>query len=74
MKKKKLKITFAPDAFEQFDGTQEELDEFVQQLTEMLEQSEYYDEDSDEIQEVFVHAVNTDDPEQELQNQSKRLH
>lgn len=36
MDKKKIKITFAPDAFADFDGTQEELDEFVEKLQEML--------------------------------------
>jgi hypothetical protein len=75
MEKKKLKITFAPDAFKDFDGTQEELDEFIAGLEEWLADSEFYDEDSDEVQEVFVHAVGMDDVvEQELQYHSKRLH
>jgi hypothetical protein len=75
MEKKKLKITFAPDAFENFDGTQEELDEFVAGLEEWLTASEIYDDDNGEVQEVFVHAVGLDDvTEQEIQYHSKRLH
>lgn len=75
MEKKKLKITFAPDAFKDFDGTQEELDEFVAGLEEWLAESEIYDEDGEEIQEFFVHAVGLDDvTEQEVQFHSKRLH
>jgi len=39
-KKKQIKIEFAPGAFDQFDGTQEELDEFVAELHRMAESGE----------------------------------
>ena len=74
MEKKKLKITFAPDAFKDFDGTQEELDEFIAHLEEWIAESEVYEE-GEETQEVYVHAVGMDEvTEQELQYHSKRLH
>jgi hypothetical protein len=75
MEKKKLKITFAPDAFKDFDGTQEELDEFIAGLEEWLADSEFYEDNGEETQEVYVHAVGIDEAsEQELQFHSKRLH
>jgi hypothetical protein len=39
-KKKHIKIEFAPGAFDQFDGTQQELDEFVAELHRMAESGE----------------------------------
>jgi hypothetical protein len=36
----KPKIVFAPGAFDQFDGTQEELDEFIAELQRMSESGE----------------------------------
>jgi len=35
---KKPKITFAPSFFETFEGTQEELDELIAQVTQVLEE------------------------------------
>lgn len=37
MTDKKLKIEFAPGAFDHFDGTQEELDELLKELSQMFE-------------------------------------
>jgi hypothetical protein len=37
---KKLKIEFAPGAFDQFEGTQEELDEIIAEITRMAESGE----------------------------------
>lgn len=34
---KKLKIEFAPGAFDHFDGTQEELDKLIKELEQMFE-------------------------------------
>ena len=44
---KKLKITFAPGAFDSFEGTQEELDELIKSLEDgdLLENSEPVDLD-----------------------------
>lgn len=33
---KKLKITFAPGCFDEFDGTQEELDEMIAEITKIF--------------------------------------
>jgi hypothetical protein len=37
---KKIKIEFAPGAFDNFDGTQEELDELITEITRMAESGE----------------------------------
>ncbi len=36
MTKKEMKIEFAPGCFDRFEGTQEELDEFVKEITTMF--------------------------------------
>lgn len=38
---KKLKIHFAPGAFDSFEGTQEELDALVKEITEMMQSEEF---------------------------------
>ena len=52
MTDKKIKIEFAPGAFDQFEGTQEELDEFIAELQRMAESGELEEQsvslDSDE--------------------------
>jgi hypothetical protein len=40
MTKKKIRIEFAPGAFDTFDGTQEELDALVAELERMAESGE----------------------------------
>ena len=40
MTTKKLKIEFAPGCFDSFDGTQEELDSLIAQLTQQVESGE----------------------------------
>ena len=39
-KKNQIKIEFAPGAFDQFEGTQEELDAFIAELQRMAESGE----------------------------------
>jgi hypothetical protein len=62
---KKIKIEFAPGAFDNFDGTQEELDELLAEIQkmadsgEMLENSRELSEDDwdelpDEIKEQII--------------------
>ena len=50
------KIQFAPGCFDDFEGTQEELDELVAQLTEMAESGELFENATpislDDIEEV----------------------
>lgn len=40
MKEKDIKVTFAPGCFDDFEGTQEELDEFIAEITKMLQDPE----------------------------------
>jgi len=40
MTDKKLKVIFAPGAFDNFDGTQEELDELMAEITGLVESGE----------------------------------
>jgi hypothetical protein len=42
--KKKIEIVFAPGCFDQFDGTQEELDELIQQIKDMAESGELFEQ------------------------------
>lgn len=37
---KKIKVVFAPGCFDDFEGTQEELDEFIQTIQAMAESGE----------------------------------
>ena len=39
-KKPKIKVEFAPGAFDSFDGTQEELDEFIAEIQRMADSGE----------------------------------
>ena len=40
IEEKKIKIEFAPGAFDSFEGTQEELDELIAEITRMAESGE----------------------------------
>ncbi len=40
---KKLEITFAPGAFDWFDGTQEELDALIEEVKKVFEDGSYLD-------------------------------
>lgn len=52
---KKLKIEFAPGAFDSFEGTQEELEEMIAEITRMAETGELFEKatavDFDELME-----------------------
>ncbi len=37
MSEQKIKIEFAPGCFDDFEGTQEELDDLISQITQMVE-------------------------------------
>jgi hypothetical protein len=41
---KKLKIEFAPGAFDSFEGTQEELEEMIAEITRMAESGELFEQ------------------------------
>jgi hypothetical protein len=53
---KKIKVEFAPGCFDNFEGTQEELDEFIAEIQRMA--------DSGELMEQAV-SVDMDDPDEE---------
>ena len=48
MTDKKLEIVFAPGAFDNFEGTQEELDELVAGIKQMMEDGTLF-ENSEEV-------------------------
>jgi hypothetical protein len=56
MTKEKITVTFAPGSFDSFDGTQEELDEMIAEITRMVESGELFDQsravDFDELMEL----------------------
>jgi hypothetical protein len=56
---KKLKITFAPGCFDNFEGTQEELDEFIAQIQKGFESGEFLTQS----QPLDVDQLMDDDPE-----------
>ena len=74
----KLKIEFAPGCFDSFDGTQEELEEFIAEITRMfqsgevqemarpLDIEELIDEDP-EYAEKIIQSLTSDSPERKLQ-------
>ena len=39
--KKEIKLNFAPGCFDNFDGTQEELDSLIEELTSMFQSEEF---------------------------------
>lgn len=41
--KKKIEIIFAPGCFDNFEGTQEELDAMIQQIKDMAESGELFE-------------------------------
>jgi hypothetical protein len=65
--KKKVHISFAPGAFDSFDGTQEELDALVAEIERMAESGELEDNsiaiDSDDI----LDNITEEDREQIMQ-------
>jgi len=76
--KKPLKVEFAPGCFDQFDGTQEELDELMAEIHrlvasgELAENSQELTEESfddlpDEIKEHLIDSFNDNAPKRNLQ-------
>ena len=59
--KKIVKVEFAPGCFDQFEGTQEELDAFVKEITDMFE-----GKTKDEIESMGSRIVDPDDMPPEL--------
>jgi len=57
--KKTPKIEFAPGCFDTFEGTQEELDELIAEITAAIESGEFMDSS----QELDMDALIEEDPE-----------
>jgi len=69
--KKKLEVVFAPGCFDEFDGTQEELDELMKQIMAMAESGEleanatpvdignYEFDDDDEYDDLNINNINS---------------
>ena len=51
---KKMQVSFAPGAFDQFDGTQEELDELVAMIQHMVDSGELEDNARELTEEDFA--------------------
>ena len=75
MTKKKMKIEFAPGAFDTFDGTQEELDALVAELERMAESGELeensvaledWDDLDDEDRAIIEEALERQQPPRRL--------
>lgn len=56
---KKLKLEFAPGAFDAFEGTQEELDELIAEITKLAESGELLNDS----RAINIDELMEDDPE-----------
>jgi len=61
--KKKLEIKFMPGCFDHFDGTQEELDEMMAELTRLAESGEIFDKSTP----VDIDSIIEDLSEEEME-------
>jgi hypothetical protein len=59
MTEEKKKITFAPGCFDDFEGTQEELDELIVEITKMFENGV----DDNMLEEVDIEELMESDPD-----------
>jgi hypothetical protein len=59
MTDKKITVTFAPGSFDNFEGTQEELDQLIAEITRMAESGELLEKS----REVDIEALMEEDPE-----------
>jgi hypothetical protein len=66
---KKLKIEFAPGCFDQFEGTQEELDQMIKEIMDMFENKS---RDEIEAMSTKITADNFDELDESVQEQLAR--
>lgn len=59
MTEKKMKIEFAPGCFDTFEGTQEELDQLIAEITASIESGEF----TDSCEELDMDTLIETDPE-----------
>lgn len=67
----KMKVVFAPGCFDSFDGTQEELDKFLEEITKMMESGEFLlnakrltDDEIDDLPDEIKQSLFGSDPDQ----------
>ena len=67
MANEKMKIEFAPGCFDQFDGTQEELDELMATITQMIDDGSLFEnsrplseEDLDDLPPELLESIFND--------------
>ena len=60
--KKVTEIVFAPGCFDQFEGTQEELDELIQQIKDMAESGELFERSSPVMVEDIEDLIDETNP------------
>ena len=65
---KELKIQFAPGCFDNFEGTQEELDELINEITQMFKGKTH-----EEIEAMSTH-IDFEDPDDEDLELIEHLH
>ena len=61
---KKIKITYAPGAFDNWEGTQEELDEFLEELRRQIESGEFFENSVsfEDIDELEIDEIDIENP------------
>lgn len=67
MPEKKIEIVFAPGCFDDFEGTQEELDELVKEIRSMVDSGKLFDESKP------IDTVIDELPTEEFEELSKTL-
>ena len=77
--KKPMKIEFAPGCFDQFDGTQEELDEMVAEIQRMFDNGEFEEnsrllteDDLEDLDPEAIKQIMSIIEDEELPNELKR--
>ncbi len=76
--KNKLKLIFAPGSFDEFEGTQEELDELVNQIRKKFEDGSLLEEsepvDLGDLDEVTLEKITSSFKEIDEKPSKKTLH
>ena len=74
-----MKIEFAPGCFDQFDGTQEELDEMIAQIQQMFDNGEFEEnsrllteDDLDDLDPEAIKQIMSIIEDEELPDEVKR--
>ena len=82
---KKLKVVFAPGSFDNFDGTQEELDEMLAEIHRLVDSGELFerstaltedsfDELDEEIKVKLIEAMDSIEDEDFDKSSARKLH